>query len=371
VNPLAWLEWIVSWVLVAFQSIFAPIFGAASGVTWCLSIICLVIVIRILLIPLFVKQIKAQRNLQIIQPQMKAIQKKYAGDRERQSQEMMKLYRETGTNPFSSCLPLLLQAPIFFALFRVLQGIATGVAYGALTDQMVADARQATLFGAPIYGTFVHADETPFPTTTRVVTMVMIILMSATTFTTQRQLIVKNTAPDNPMVRQQKILLYVFPVIFAVSGINFPVGVLLYWLTTNLWTMGQQFYVIRNNPQPGTPAYDAWEKRKAHKAERKATAKSGGVLELPPVEPEPTVGRVQPKKQSKAKRKPTGQKQIGTSGTQDIGPDAASGQGSDQPGKTGSGGVAKGKSGPAKDSKKPKDSEDSDDAESEGEDRAS
>ena len=99
----------------------------------------------------------------------------------------------------------------------------------------------------------------------------MIILMSATTFITQRQLIVKNTAADNPMVRQQKILLYVFPVMFAVGGINFPLGVLLYWLTTNLWSMGQQFYVIRNNPQPGTPAHEAKMKRDAEKAAKKNT----------------------------------------------------------------------------------------------------
>lgn len=336
-NPLAWLEWIVSWVLIAFQTVFAPIFGAASGITWCLSIICLVIVIRILLIPLFVKQIKAQRNLQIIQPQMKAIQKKYAGDRERQSQEMMKLYRETGTNPLSSCLPLLLQAPIFFALFRVLQGIASGVAYGALTDQMVADARQATVFGAPIYGTFVHADETPFPTTTRIVTMAMIVLMSATTFITQRQLIVKNTAPDNPMVRQQKILLYVFPVIFAVSGINFPIGVLLYWLTTNLWTMGQQFYVIRNNPQPGTPAYEAWEKRQAHKAERKAIAT--GMATETVIEPVEAPGaRVQPKRQTKAKRKPSGSGATGPSSKPGSGPGSKPGTVKGSAGSGGSGG---------------------------------
>jgi len=353
VNPLAWLEWVVSEVLILFVTIFTPVFGAASGVTWCLSIICLVIVIRILLIPLFVKQIKAQRNLQIIQPQMKEIQKKHAGDRERQSQEMMKLYRETGTNPFSSCLPLILQAPIFFALFRVLQGIATGVPYGALTDQLVADARQATLFGAPIYGTFVHADETPAPTTTRVVTLVMIVLMSATTFITQRQLIVKNTAPDNPMVRQQKILLYVFPVIFAVSGINFPVGVLLYWLTTNLWTMGQQFYVIRNNPQPGTPAYAEWEKRKAHKAERKAAQRGGDPVEPAPVETEPTVARIQPKRQPKAKRKQANPK--GSAGTGSGNPDRK--PESSDPGSDG-GGTPREPTSPA-------------DADSEGEDRAS
>ena len=250
---------------------------------------------------------------------------------------MMKLYRETGTNPLSSCLPLLLQAPIFFALFRVLQGIASGVAYGALTDQMVADARQATVFGAPIYGTFVHADETPFPTTTRIVTMAMIVLMSATTFITQRQLIVKNTAPDNPMVRQQKILLYVFPVIFAVSGINFPIGVLLYWLTTNLWTMGQQFYVIRNNPQPGTPAYEAWEKRQAHKAERKAIAT--GMATETVIEPvEAPVARVQPKRQTKAKRKPSGSGATGPSSKPGSGPGSKPGTVKGSAGSGGSGG---------------------------------
>ena len=121
---LEWLETAVSWILVTFHALLTPIFGAASGAAWGLSIVGLVIVIRVLLIPLFVKQIKAQRNLQILQPQMKEIQQKYAGDRQRQSEEMMKLYRETGTNPLASCLPIILQAPIFFALFGVLQSIA-------------------------------------------------------------------------------------------------------------------------------------------------------------------------------------------------------------------------------------------------------
>ncbi|HEY7858663.1 MAG TPA: membrane protein insertase YidC, partial [Candidatus Nanopelagicales bacterium] len=97
-NPITWLEWIVSWILVQFHGLFATIPGISSGVSWALAIVGLVIVIRILLIPLFVKQIKSQRNLQILQPKMKEIQKKYAGDREKQSQEMMKLYKETGTN---------------------------------------------------------------------------------------------------------------------------------------------------------------------------------------------------------------------------------------------------------------------------------
>ncbi len=302
---LEWLEIAVSWILVTFHSLLSPIFGAASGAAWGLSIVGLVIVIRTLLIPLFVKQIKAQRNMQLIQPQMKEIQKKYAGDKQRQSEEMMKLYRESGTNPLSSCLPILVQAPIFFALFRVLQGMAQDKAVGVLTPALVAEGREATIFGVPIYGTFMNADETPNPTATRVVTLVMIILMSLTTFITQRQLIVKNTAADNPIVRQQKLLLYIFPIMFAIGGINFPLGVLIYWLTTNLWSMGQQFWVIRNNPQPGTPAFDAKVKRDELKAAKKAgTVTTTATTTLAPEldEPKPPA-RNQPKRQSRKKRK--------------------------------------------------------------------
>lgn len=297
-NPLTLLENLVSWVLVAFHGLFAPIFGEASGAAWGLAIIFLVVLIRIALIPLFVKQIKSQRNMQIIQPKVKEIQKKYAGDRERQSQELMKLYKETGTNPLSSCLPLLAQAPIFFALFHVLQGIAQSKAYGVMTDKLIEQARSAEIFGAPIYGTLTHRDETNHPTATFWVTLIMIILMTATTFITQRQMIVKNSAKDNPMVQQQKIMLYVFPVIFAVTGINFPVGVLLYWFTTNVWTMGQQFYVIRNSPQPDTPAYAAMMERKA--AKKKGFG--GETQEIEQASEPEKQTRQQPKKQPKRKR---------------------------------------------------------------------
>ena len=302
-NPLSWLEWIVSWILVQFHAVFGALFGDSSGWAWVLSIVGLVVVIRILLIPLFVRQIKSQRNMQILQPKIKEIQQKYAGDRERQSQEMMALYKETGTNPLSSCLPILAQAPIFFALFRVLQGIATNVPYGVLTPEQVEQARDASIFGVPIYAYFMEADKTPFPTNTRILTLTLIVLMTATTFLTQRQLIVKNTARDNPIAQQQKILLYVFPFFFAITGVNFPVGVLIYWLTTNLWSMGQQFYVIRNNPQPGTPAYTAWEGRQSAKRARK----NGGVdPEAPVVVVAPPQPRQQPKKQSRSKRQNTG-----------------------------------------------------------------
>lgn len=322
---LEWLETVVAWILVGFHTVLSPLLGAASGWSWVLSIVGLVIVIRILLIPLFVKQIKAQRNMQLIQPKMKEIQKKYAGDREKQSQEMMKLYRETGTNPLASCLPIILQAPIFFALFRVLQGIAGNTGVGPLTSELVHQAHDASIFGVPIYGTFMHAEETPNPTATKALAMVLIVVMSATTFITQRQLIVKNTAADNPMVKQQKILMYVFPIFFAFGGFNFPIGVLIYWTTTNVWSMGQQFWVIRNNPAPGTPAHQALLARRQERAERKQSGKLAPATVNDPT----TVAleadkkgitaqtRQQPKRKPRSKRqqtKPSGSKKPGGPG---------------------------------------------------------
>ena len=306
--PFIWLfnrlEDLVSWILITFHSLLSPVFGETSGWSWSLSIIGLVIVIRIALIPLFVKQIRAVRNMQAIQPQIKELQKKYADNREKLGQEMMKLYRETGTNPFASCLPILLQAPIFFALFRVLQGIALnkpeGIFANANNIDLIDQAREALVVGVPIYATLLNADETPSATSTIVLTVFLIIFMSATTFITQRQLIVKNSAPNNPMVQQQKILLYVFPIIFAVGGIGFPIGVLIYWSTTNLWSMFQQFWVIRNSPTPGSPAYDAWQQRKQEKRRKK------GIAEEPqpkPEEEQPPAPRQQPKKQPRQKRK--------------------------------------------------------------------
>ena len=302
-NPLAWLEDIVSWILVQWHALFSFFFGYDSGWSWAFAIVGLVLVIRIALIPLFVRQIKSQRNLQILQPKIKEIQQKYAGDRERQSAEMMALYKETGTNPLASCLPILAQAPIFFALFRVLNyGVAKQTPYGVMTQAQVDSAYHSTIFGVPMWATFTQASLTPDVLATHVLTAVLIVLMTITTFTSQRMLIVKNTAKDNPMAQQQKILLYVFPFFFMITGINFPVGVLIYWLTTNLWSMGQQFYVIRNNPQPGTPAYAAWEEREAAKRRRK----NDGVdpEEVKPVIA-PPAPRQQPKNQPRSKRKGT------------------------------------------------------------------
>jgi len=271
-------------ILVIHQGLTSIGFNPNGGWAWGLSIVGLVVIIRIALIPLFVRQIRASRNMQVLQPKIREIQKKYKNDRERQSQELMKLYKETGTNPLSSCLPILLQAPFFLALFQVLNGIANGHPKGLLDAADVASAQQAKIFGAPISAKFIGSDSM----TVKIVTVVMILLMSLSQFITQRQLMLKNlpadAAKNNPYLQQQKILMYVFPIMFAVFGVNFPVGVLLYWLVSNAWTMGQQFYVIRRNPTPGSVAYEALEKRRAAKTEKKENVPkpSGPATSSPP-----------------------------------------------------------------------------------------
>ena len=253
----------VSWVLVTFHDLLA--FTNNPNLQWSVGIIALVVLIRIILIPLFVKQIKSQRALTALAPHMKEIQKKYKDDRQKQSEEMMKLYREHKTNPLASCFPILAQAPIFFALFWVLNSISQNQARGLMKGEYLVSAREATFFGAPLSGTFLGSSDL----TTKIITVILIIFMSATTFTTQRQLMVKGMpkmdASNNLMLQQQKIMLYLFPVIFAVTGVNFPIGVLIYWSTTNLWTWGQQYYVIKRNPTPGSPAYEELQKKRAAK----------------------------------------------------------------------------------------------------------
>ncbi|PPK93848.1 YidC/Oxa1 family membrane protein insertase [Kineococcus xinjiangensis] len=270
------IQSVVAWIMVRFHDLFTALgMDPAGGPAWALSIVGLVIVVRIVLIPLFVKQIKAMRGMQLIQPEMRKIQQKYKGktdtaSRQAMQQEMMALYRESGTNPMASCLPILLQMPIFLALFWTLNGIKNGEGIGALTDTLAEQARDATLFGAPLSATF-WANMSDLPTV--LLTVTMIVLMSLSQFITQKQLMAKNTSSamdeNNPFAQQQKMMLYLLPVIFAVSGVHFPIGVLLYWLTTNFWSMGQQFYVIRRMPSPGSLAEKELEQRKARKAARR------------------------------------------------------------------------------------------------------
>ena len=306
------LYYLVSVVLVGFHKVFGSLFGEESGTAWALSIVGLTVVIRAALIPLFVKQIKSSRNMQLLQPKVKELRKKYGHDRERLTQETMALYRETGTNPFSSCLPILVQMPIFLALFRLLdQAAKHGKGHGVLSDDRAKLLADAKLFGGEISSTFLNSDGN---TTVQVIAILLVLAMTATTFLTQRQLMSKNMPPDaltGPYAQQQKMLLYVLPVVFAVGGIAFPIGVLLYWTTSNLWTMGQQFYVIRNNPAPNTEAFRAKAardaaKRKARGEEPGDDGTSGNGAEPGPNAPKPTptaAQRQQPKRQSRSQRK--------------------------------------------------------------------
>ncbi|WP_019144058.1 membrane protein insertase YidC [Aeromicrobium massiliense] len=298
------LYYAVSGVLLAWHWLFAQLLDPDSGWTWALSIVGLTVTIRALLIPLFVKQIKSSRNMQLLQPKIKELQKKYGHDRERLAQEQMKLFQETGTNPLASCLPILVQMPIFFALFRVLDQAAKNGAEGArgfLSGEQAESLSNAILLGGKIADTFVNTNLWE----TRILAVVLVVAMCATQFTTQRQLMAKNMpaeALNGPYAQQQKLLLYVLPFVFAISGVAFPIGVLIYWTTTNLWTMGQQFYVIRRNPAPGTPAFAAKQER--DKAKGKVV--KGEVVPAEETETEEQKAvrqRQQPKKQPRSQRK--------------------------------------------------------------------
>jgi YidC/Oxa1 family membrane protein insertase len=307
------LYFVTSFIMTTFHELFSGLFGesdAGQGWAWALSIMCLTIVIRILLIPLFVKQIKSSRNMQLLQPKVKELQKKYGHDRERLSRETMALYKETGTNPFASCLPLILQMPIFLALFRLIDRATTPGFEGEhfMTVANGESLQRATIFGARIADQFWGASDV----NTQILAAVLVLVMTATTFLTQRQLMSKNMPPDamsGPYAQQQKMLLYVLPLAFGVGGVAFPIGVLLYWTTSNTWTMGQQFYVIRNNPAPGTPAAKAKQERKARKEQAKgggAVAGAGPGTQAADGEQAPKPKREQPKKKSRRKRKRRG-----------------------------------------------------------------
>ncbi|KNH19518.1 preprotein translocase subunit YidC [Arthrobacter sp. ZBG10] len=313
-------KWLVSIIMVGFHEGLTIIgLPAANGWTWTLSIIGLVLVIRAALIPVFVKQIKAQRGMQLLQPDLKKLQTKYKGktdqlSRQAMAQEQMAMYKKHGTNPFSACLPMLIQMPFFFALFQVLSGISTnareGEGVGAMSHEQVVQFDQSSIFGAPLSATLLHG--TPAGgnvTATWILSIVMILAMTASQFITQKQIMAKNMSEEamaSPFMRQQKMMLYILPVVFGVGGINFPIGVLIYWTTTNLWTMAQQFFVIRRMPTPGSPAAKALAERRAAKGlpalsiltgkkDEEADAAAAAALE-------PKIQRIQPQRKNRKKK---------------------------------------------------------------------
>ena len=301
---LLWpIKWLVELVLVGFHSLFTAMgLQSTSGISWVLAVVGLVLVVRAALIPVFVKQIKSQRNMMLVQPELKKLQDKYKGktdrdSRERMAREQMELYKRTGSNPLSSCLPLLLQMPIFTGLFFVLNDAGNNKpGVGLLTQEMAISFSQAQIFGAKLSDTFFGSDAL----NVKVLAGIMIVLMTASQFITQKQIMTKNQNPDvqnSQFMQTQKILLYVLPFVFLISGISFPLGVMTYWLVSNFWTMGQQFLVIRNMPTPGSIAFK----------EREARLQKKGKIKLeentPEAEVEQPTQRQQPVGKNRAKKK--------------------------------------------------------------------
>jgi YidC/Oxa1 family membrane protein insertase len=268
------------------------------------------------LIPVFVKQIKAQRGMQLLQPDLKKLQDKYKGktdqlSRQAMAQEQMALYKKHGTNPFSACLPMLIQMPFFFALFTVLSGITgakdKGQGIGAMSHEQVVEFDQGSIFGAPLNASLLHGGVPGTELSVWILSIVMILAMTASQFITQKQIMAKNMSEEamaSPFMRQQKMMLYILPIVFGVGGINFPIGVLIYWTTTNLWTMGQQFFVIRRMPTPGSPAAKALAERRAAKGLPALPILSGKreEAEAAPAVVEVKGQRIQPQRKNRKKK---------------------------------------------------------------------
>jgi YidC/Oxa1 family membrane protein insertase len=289
----------ISWVLARWHAVWnflfvdPPVSSTLGGLAWVLAIVFLVVTIRLILFPLFVKQVKSQRAMQELQPEIAKLRKQYGSDRQGMSQAMMALQKERGVNPLAGCLPILPQIPVFLSLFHVLRRLAPGVPglYG-WSDQLTDEAARAKFFGAPISSSFnmMGAKEAAIldiPGVTylniRIVAMVLIVIMCVTTFLTQKQIQKRSGPVEGQAATVQKILLYVMPAGLFVSGFLFPIGVLLYWFTNNLWTLGQQFFILRKMPPPGSAAAKAKDPGPAPVDPRTLAPKPGAK----PVRPKP------------------------------------------------------------------------------------
>ena len=303
------IKWLVELVLVAFHYLFTSLgLRSGDGLTWVLAIVGLVLLVRTALIPLFVRQIKSQRGMVLLQPELQKLQKKYKGKTDQESrkafaEEQMALYKKTGSNPLSSCLPLLAQMPIFMGLFFVLNEAQQGKAgVGLLTLDLSKEFANASFFGAPLSQTFLTATSIEV----QIMAATMVVLMTASQFITQRQIISKNQTPANlqnsQYMQTQKIMLWLFPIMFAISGVSFPLGVMFYWLVSNFWTMGQQYVVIKRMPTPGSLAHEQRQAKLAAKGKLsgpEVIAEGEAVAE---VKPEPRGQRVQPSRKKPKKK---------------------------------------------------------------------
>ena len=256
-NPLNPIYAAVAWVLKEIYGFLSPLLGATSGWTWALSIVILVVLMRLIMVPLFIKQMHTTRAMSALAPELTALRKKYKNDKQTLQAETMKIYQQAGINPLMGCLPVVLQLPMFFALFSVLRAIAEwkpGQApkYG-LTYHMVESAREAKILGATVADKFLFPGDLYVPLHAKIVILITVLISMTTTYLTVRQSMKRGmmpaATPDNPMGQSQKYMMYIMP-FFALSGLYWQFGLVLYWVTTNLWTLGQQWVLFRRYPQP-------------------------------------------------------------------------------------------------------------------------
>jgi YidC/Oxa1 family membrane protein insertase len=265
----------ISWIMLRWHALWDMLLPGkeflATNWDWVLAIVFLVLTIRALLFPVFVKQIKSQRAMQALAPQIKALQEKHKGDRETLQKEMVELYRKEKANPLMGCLPLVVQIPVFIGLYHVLRHLSPDpnrstvnkTLYGWTVGQFES-AAHAKLFGAPLSAAFKSsaaslAELGSSSLNVKIVAAVLVVIMMATTYLTSRQMILKTGWSADPQQRMvQRLMLYGVPFTLLISGFNFPIGVVIYWVTTNLFSLGQQFWVLRKFPPPAmqgaTPA---------------------------------------------------------------------------------------------------------------------
>jgi YidC/Oxa1 family membrane protein insertase len=260
--------------MLAYANIFQPLidifeavlkfFHNSVGISWGFSIVLLTVVMRAVLLPLTVKQFHSMQKMQLMQPQLKAIQTKYKEDKQRQQQEMMKFYKENDINPLGSCLPLAAQLPVFISLFYMLRKSLRGdicpqvqaalKANYAAAHGAAAAAGQTTYCTNPQYAHYYHggAGFLFIPDLTNKATGWVLIVLLVLYVGSQLASSLMMSAPT--MDPTQRRLMLLLPLFFVVIVINFPAGLLVYWITTNLWTMGQQYTVRRLIGHPTPPA---------------------------------------------------------------------------------------------------------------------
>jgi YidC/Oxa1 family membrane protein insertase len=209
---------------------------------------------RLVMVPLFIKQMHTTRAMTSLQPQMAALRKKYKNDKQTLNQEMMKLYQEAGVNPLMGCLPVVAQLPLFFSLFSVLRAIAEytgGTPKYNLPIAMVQSAKQAKILGVSIADKVLFTGTVHVPLHAKIVIVLAVLISMATTYLTVRQSMKRGmmptASPDNPMGNSQKYMAYIMP-FFALTGLYWPFGLVLYWVTTNVWTLIQQWALFKRYP---------------------------------------------------------------------------------------------------------------------------